>query len=153
VEAAERSGALITAGYAMEQKRKVFAVPNGIYSPESFGTNRLIQKGAEVYLEPKQLVSLVDAHPQRQFPDFATLDLPIKHNTSWKKPEKENAVSSPQELIILERLRSNNPEIPVFVRDFLDIFEGNLNALISFLCSMELEGKVMISGQTVIEAK
>jgi DNA processing protein len=46
VEAAERSGALITASHAGEQGRTVFAVPGPIDSPASGGTNELIRKGA-----------------------------------------------------------------------------------------------------------
>ena len=153
VEAGERSGALITAGYAMEQKRRVFAVPNSIYSPESFGTNRLLQKGAEIYLEPKQLVSLVHGWPQLQSVDTVTSDLPTQPNPTRKRPESETQISSsPQEQLILERLRFNNRESPLGVRDFLDIFDGNLKGLLSLLCSMELEGKLMISGQTVRQA-
>jgi DNA processing protein len=46
VEAAERSGALITASHAAEQGRPVFAVPGPIDSEPSGGTNALIRKGA-----------------------------------------------------------------------------------------------------------
>jgi DNA processing protein len=56
IEAAAGSGALITAGSALDQGREVMAVPGNITSPVSFGTNRLIRDGAAPVLEPADLL-------------------------------------------------------------------------------------------------
>jgi DNA processing protein len=60
VEAGDTSGALITAEFAAEQGRDVFAVPGSILAPQSRGTNRLIQNGALPLLTPDDLLQALD---------------------------------------------------------------------------------------------
>jgi DNA processing protein len=59
VEAGETSGALITATFAAEQGREVFALPGSIYAPLSKGTNRLIQQGATPLLKMEDVLEVL----------------------------------------------------------------------------------------------
>lgn len=56
VEATEKSGALITVDYALEQGKNIYAVPGNIDSYKSNGTNELIKNGAFVYTSIKDIV-------------------------------------------------------------------------------------------------
>lgn len=56
IEAGQSSGALITASFAVDQGRDVFAVPGNITAPQSKGTNRLISKGAFPLLDPTDVL-------------------------------------------------------------------------------------------------
>ena len=60
IEAGETSGALITAEFAAEQGREVFAVPGSILAPQSKGTNKLIQNGALPLLSVNDLMQVLD---------------------------------------------------------------------------------------------
>lgn len=139
VEAAERSGALITAEYSLEVKRRVLAVPNSIYSHESAGTNQLLRRGAEVYLEPAQLFanqaenSLKDTSRLLEDQDSPRTSY-LNHEDAPSREEQE----------ILDQLIS-----PKRINELLNLFNGNYSELITLLCIMELDGKVTLSGEWV----
>lgn len=56
IEAPKHSGALITAGLALEQNRDVFALPGSVRSEASFGTNQLIKDGAKPVTCPEDIL-------------------------------------------------------------------------------------------------
>jgi DNA processing protein len=59
VEAAERSGSLITARLALEENREVFAVPGSPLDPRAAGTNGLIKQGATMVTEVEDIVNVL----------------------------------------------------------------------------------------------
>ena len=81
VEAARRSGSLITARYALEQNREVFAVPGSPLDPRAEGTNDLIRQGATLVAEAAHVLDVIgpivergpdaDEAPARDRPDLA----------------------------------------------------------------------------------
>jgi DNA processing protein len=60
VEAGQTSGALITAQFAADQGREVFAEPGNILAPQSKGTNKLIADGAHPLLSAQDLLDVLD---------------------------------------------------------------------------------------------
>lgn len=60
IEAAEESGALITARCALDQGREVFAVGGSIFSPMSIGTNKLIKDGAKMVTSAGDILEELD---------------------------------------------------------------------------------------------
>jgi DNA processing protein len=60
IEADETSGALITAAFAVEQGKELFAVPGNIHSRQSKGTNRLIQNGARLLMDGNEVLELLN---------------------------------------------------------------------------------------------
>lgn len=60
IEAPERSGALITAGFALDFNRDVFAVPGSIFNENSKGTNKLIKMGAIPVMSAEDILDAFD---------------------------------------------------------------------------------------------
>ena len=60
VEAAKRSGSLITARMALEQGREVFAVPGSPIDPRAEGTNGLLKQGATLVTEAADVLAVLE---------------------------------------------------------------------------------------------
>jgi DNA processing protein len=76
VEARERSGALITADFALDEGREVFAVPGEITSALSAGTNALLRLGATPLTRTADVLELFGLEPERaELPDSPLLEL------------------------------------------------------------------------------
>ena len=56
VEGTKKSGSMITAGFAIDQGKEVFAIPGSIFSVNSEGTNQLIKDGANVLTELSDII-------------------------------------------------------------------------------------------------
>ncbi len=124
VEAAKRSGSLITARLAAEQGRDVFAVPGNITSKMSEGTNMLIKDGAIPLTEPNDVFTYVSV-----FKDFS-----IEKIQSEKFSVDEEKVIS---------VLNNSMETLMGISEKTGISEQKL---ISLLTYMEVKGLIKRNG-------
>jgi DNA processing protein len=76
VEAGETSGALITAAFAADQGREVFAVPGYIHAQQSKGTNRLIRDGARPLLQVEDVLEVLNLEQVQEYRQ-ARLQFPL----------------------------------------------------------------------------
>lgn len=85
VEAPEQSGAMITATFAAEQGREVFAVPGSVFSASSGGTNRLIQEGAKLVVTVEDILDELNIARRKVDARELTRQLPPSSVVSGEK--------------------------------------------------------------------
>lgn len=124
VEASEHSGALITADFAVEQNREVFAVPGNINSPNSTGTNRLIKEGAK-------MVNCVDDILEELTGYF------IEPKESQSTRQSDRPATS-DEGRVLSLISSQ----PVHIDELVDESGLDISQLNAYLSNLEVEGSI-----------
>ena len=134
IEASEKSGALITARFALEQNREVFAIPGSIFSNNSIGANNLIKLGAKLVTESEDVLE----------------ELNLESVAEIKKA-REIIPDNEEEKLILENLSADEP---IQIDRLAKIIKINTSALSSLLTLMEIKGKVKnVGGMRYVIAK
>ena len=139
VEAAKRSGSLITARLALEQNRDVFAVPGSPLDPRAEGGNALIQQGAKLITCAEDIIeTLGSADPSRS----ALFDRDWEPDLSPEMP----APSDDDKSRLLSALTSTPIEVDELVRQL----GLSVSAMQMLLLELDLAGQIeWSSGQLV----
>lgn len=131
VEAAERSGSLITARMAIEQNREVFAVPGSIRNPQSHGCHRMIREGATLVYTPEQVVEQLRSLVEFQIESLGAPPVEPPLSMGDRAPGKE-------EREVLQQIGYD----PVTVDDLIERLNMELPALHATLLRLELSGRI-----------
>ncbi|MDF2939767.1 MAG: Rossmann fold nucleotide-binding protein Smf involved in uptake [Gammaproteobacteria bacterium] len=129
IEAAVKSGSLITAKFALEQNKEVFAVPGSIHSPQSKGCHQLIRQGATLVESIEDI--LFELKPKLRH----EIKVAVKDLQSPKEHDN-NKKASGDYSTILQHLGSDSLSVDQLVEQ-----TGlTIEQLSSMLLVMELEG-------------
>lgn len=135
VEAALRSGSLITARHAMEQGREVFAIPGSIHNPLAKGCHRLIRQGAK-------LVETADDILEELAPHLDQTEAVLRSNTSHQRSIEKQAELDPDHQKLLKCLDYEPRPIDAIV----DCSGFSAAEVASMLLILELEGSIVCDG-------
>lgn len=130
VEAKEKSGSLITAQFALEQNRDVYAVPGNIFSENQQGANQLIAQGAYPLLSAQQLLHQLQLGADQALPEAAILSF-----------------DSPEEKTIYEALQE-----PLSLNELVQRGGVDITKISQLLSMMEIKGFVKILGQRYVRS-
>ena len=112
VEAAHRSGSLITARIAAEQGREVFAVPSSPLDPRAAGTNDLIKQGATLTTEASDVINAVEPIMGRPI-EFGEPDEPLAPEPEASDRARIVSLLGPSPILLddLIRMAGTSPAI------------------------------------------
>jgi DNA processing protein len=142
VEAALQSGSLISARYASEQGREVFAIPGSIHNPLARGCHQLIRQGAKLIETAEHIIE--ELAPQLEHILLTTTDIPPSNKNSVDENNNSHtALADADQRLILETMGYD----PISI-DQLVIQTGlTAEALSSILLLLELNGFIASSGR------
>jgi DNA processing protein len=136
VEAAKRSGSLITARFALEQGREVFAVPGSPIDPRAEGTNGLLKQGATLVTEASDVVAVVE--PILGHAGAIAMREPDRSDESDFPTEPEAAAR--------ERIVALLGPAPVSLDDLVRLSGASPRTVRIVLMELELAGRVAWQG-------
>ena len=131
-EAPEKSGALITAKYALENDRDVFAVPRNITDTNSLGTNKIIQQGAKLINGAADIISEYP-YAEKVIPKKVKSE-PIQKTVDDSKYSKLNEF----EKQIIDILKKSDMQIDELSREL----KRNVSEINTKLIMLEVKGLV-----------
>ena len=131
VEAAKRSGSLITARLALEQGREVFAVPGSPLDPRAEGTNGLIKQGATPVTETADIVTVLRP--------IMGLELPAREPEREEMERAQNVEPAPDERSRIVALLSPTP---VSIDDLIRLSQTSPRVVRMVLLELEIAGRL-----------